>query len=197
MSPSPEKHQQRQTIRKHIRQARRALTVDEQQHAANCLLAKFIVAPEIEAANKVALYLSVDGEINTQPLIEACWKQGKEVCLPVLHPFSSGHLLFLKYTPDTAMAVNGYGIPEPVLDVRRVCPIDTIDVICTPLVAFDDAGQRLGMGGGYYDRTLAATPLNTLAIGLAHDCQQVEKLPVEAWDIPLPHILTPSRHWQW
>lgn len=95
---------------------------------------------------------------------------------------------------------NRYGILEPRLNVLDVLPANQLDVICTPLVAFDGSGQRLGMGGGYYDRTLAPwyqSGNGAKPVGIAHDCQRVETLPVEAWDVPLPEILTPSRHWQW
>ncbi|WP_159287438.1 5-formyltetrahydrofolate cyclo-ligase, partial [Klebsiella pneumoniae] len=104
---------------------------------------------------RIALYLANDGELNTQPLIEWLWQQGKQVYLPVLHPFAKGHLLFLHYHTHTPMDKNRYGIAEPKLDQRLICPVRELDIIGTPLVAFDQSGQRLGMGGGYYDRTLA------------------------------------------
>ena len=67
-----------------------------------------------------------------------------------------------------------------------------------PLVAFDEYGQRLGMGGGFYDRTLQNWQhYKTQPVGYAHDCQLVEKLPVEEWDIPLPAVVTPSKVWEW
>lgn len=95
---------------------------------------------------------------------------------------------------------NRYGIAEPKLDQRLICPVRELDIIGTPLVAFDQSGQRLGMGGGYYDRTLAPwfkTQQGAMPIGLAHDCQQVEQLPTASWDIPLRKIVTPSKVWQW
>ena len=66
-------------------------------------------------------------------------------------------------------------------------------------MAFDAEGNRLGMGGGYYDRTLACWHEHKLGpkpLGLAHDCQQVDAVPQEQWDVPLPQIITPSRCWQ-
>lgn len=67
-----------------------------------------------------------------------------------------------------------------------------------PLVAFDEYGQRLGMGGGFYDRTLQNWQHYKMQpVGYAHDCQLVEKLPVEEWDIPLPAVVTPSKVWEW
>lgn len=149
-------------------------------------------------AQTVALFLSFDGELNTTPLIEALWLADKNVYLPVLHPFSPGNLLFLRYTPQSNLVTNRLKILEPKLDVRDVLPLNKLDVLVTPLVAFDETGQRLGMGGGFYDRTLQNWQQHGFyPVGLAHDCQQVETLPVEQWDIPLPAVVTPSRLWQW
>lgn len=156
--------------------------------------------PEIIRAESVAVFLSFDGELDTSPLIQQLWQQGKRVYLPVLHPFCAGHLLFLRYAPDTELVRNHLKIMEPRLDVRQVLPLPQLDILLTPLVAFDHQGQRLGMGGGFYDRTLQyrkQMSRGPYPIGLAHDCQQVDALPVESWDIPLPEIITPSRHWQW
>lgn len=190
----------RQQIRQHIRTLRRGLNTQQQDNAAQGLLSQCQQSAWFTHAQHIALYLSNDGEVSTQPIIEWLWQQGKQVYLPVLHPFSRGHLLFLRYCSDTPMVNNRYGISEPRLDVRLVKPASELDLICTPLVAFDNTGQRLGMGGGYYDRTLApwhqARQLPR-PLGLAHDCQQVSALPHEAWDVPLPTILTPSQTFNW
>lgn len=190
----------RTQIRQLIRQRRGALSATEQRQAGLALLENIKQLTHIDNANTIAIYLSNDGEVDTQPTIEWLWQQGKQVVLPVLHPFSSGHLLFIHYTPHSPVCENKYGIIEPVLDQTQVCPIKYIDLIFTPLVAFDHHGQRLGMGGGYYDRTLKSWFENgkgAMPIGLAHDCQQVEQLPYEHWDIPLPIFVTPSRIWHW
>ena len=156
-------------------------------------------------AKRIALYLANDNELDAISFIHWCWQQNKEIYLPVLHPFHSGHLLFLRYQQDTLMTKNKYGILEPVLDITQVCPINQLDILFTPLVAFDNSGARLGMGGGFYDRTLAnwhkeqTTALVKIKIikpypiGIAHDCQQVASIPTEVWDIPLPEIITPSK----
>jgi len=142
--------------------------------------------PPVVMAHTVALFLSFDGELDTQPLIDELWRTGKKVYLPVLHPFSPGNLLFLHYHPHSELVVNRLKITEPKLDVRDVLPLEQLDVLVTPLVAFDKSGQRLGMGGGFYDRTLQNWQQHGLQpVGYAHDCQGVEKLPVEKWDIPL------------
>lgn len=189
---------QRQALRREIRSRRNALSQNEQQLAAQRVYQRLTKHPKVQDAQRVSLFLSFDGEINTKPLIEAFWQQGKEVYLPVIHPFSKGHLLFLRYARDSVMIHHPFGIQEPGLDVRHVLPASRLDVIITPLVAFDAQGNRLGMGGGYYDRTLKNWQRDgSYPIGIAHDCQQVEGLTHESWDVPLPEIITPSEHWRW
>lgn len=198
MTQFPEHTLSRQDIRQIIRQRRRALT-SEQQHLFGQQAADRMIAwPPMLTAKTVALFLSFDGELDTQPLIEQLWQAGKRVYLPVLHPFSPGKLLFLHYHPRSHLVINRLKISEPKLDVRDVLPLNQLDVLITPLVAFDEQGQRLGMGGGFYDRTLQNwQQLGIQPVGYAHDCQQVTMLPVEEWDIPLPAVVTPSKIWQW
>lgn len=192
----------RQELRRKLQQIRRSLPQDYAEQAG------MAVADAVEqrlrglepAQTTVAVYQSFAGELPTQQVIKRLWENGFQTVLPVLHPFAKGHLLFLRYTPDTRMTQNKYGIEEPELRVDNVVPLTDIDVLLLPLVGFDEHGNRLGMGGGYYDRTLAQwynghTP-HLLPIGLSYDEQRVSELPVEAWDIPLPEIITPGKHWR-
>lgn len=178
-------------LRKIIRQRRKALSAEQQLEAAN-LLANSLIQNLPKNVKSIAIYLTNDGEIDPIFFIEACWKRSISVCLPVLHPFNSGQLLFLNYHSKSVMQANIYGIAEPTLDVRNVVPVKNIDIIYTPLVAFDAQGNRMGMGGGYYDRTLAVNP-QVIAIGIAHDCQQVDALTPQSWDVPLSQIITPTQ----
>lgn len=186
----------RQQLRSHIRNLRRSLSAAEQQQASLDLVQQLLPRPEVEHALHIALYLTNDGELDTSPLIAALWQQGKTLYLPLLHPLVPGYLVFQLYTSDTQLKPNQFGIGEPPLNCSLLCPVDQLDLIFTPLVAFDSQGQRLGMGGGFYDRTLSQLEhlsKKPALIGLAHDCQQVEAVPVEAWDIPLPAICTPTK----
>lgn len=190
--------QSRQQLRTEIRRRRMALTAREQQQAATSLAQHVLQQPQLIAKQHFALYLSNDGEINTAPLITALRAAGKTLYLPVLHPFAAGYLLFQHYQPHTPLQANRFAIAEPVLNCTQVQPVAELDVIFTPLVAFDAAGQRLGMGGGFYDRTLSQLPPqhHCAIIGLAHNCQQVEQVPVEPWDQPLDAIVTPAHYYQ-
>ncbi len=190
MQPLPTTAAIRQQLRQQIRKTRRKLTALQQQQAAQHITEQALNLIERRHAKNIALYLAFDGEISTQPLIECLWQQGKQVYLPVLHPFCRGHLLFLRYLPNTPMKPNKFGILEPHLNLQNVLPIEQLDMIFTPLVAFDKQGNRLGMGGGFYDRTLQhQRQQHFITVGLAHQCQQVDALPTESWDIPLDRIL--------
>lgn len=196
LSNQPSNQELRHNLRQEVRTLRQRLSKSEQKLAEQKLLASLIQLPEVSAANKIAIYLTNDGELNTTAFIHWCWQQAIEVYLPIIHPFTAGNLLFTQYSPDTTLIKNKFGILEPQLDVTAVTPLSKLDVIFTPLVAFDQTGARLGMGGGFYDRTLAQWARGNLPqltpIGLAHDCQQVEYVPTEVWDIAIPKIVTPS-----
>ncbi len=184
----------RTQLRSNVRKLRQQLSSVEQKDASEKLKQRLSNHAKIQASSTIALYLTNDGELDPMPFIEWCWQQKKQVYLPVLHPFCSGHLLFLLYEKNSEMIKNHYGISEPKLDVSKVCPLNQLDILCTPLVAFDHTGARLGMGGGFYDRTMMNRQAHQFyPVGLAHDCQQVDVIPVEYWDVPLPEIITPTQ----
>ena len=180
----------RHQLRQQIRKTRANLTALQQQQAEDSITQQALALIEARNAQHIALYVSFDGEISTEKLIKILWMQGKQVYLPVLHPFNPNHLLFLRYLPETPMLKNKFGIWEPKLNVKNVLPLKELDILFTPLVAFDKQGNRLGMGGGFYDRTLQNWRNSSfIPVGLAHQCQQVEQLPTEVWDVPLHQIL--------
>lgn len=188
----------RSEIRSNIRAARRHISPQQQACFGQQACAYMLTKLEELKVKRIALYLTNDGELDTKPLIEALWQNGIEVYLPRLHPFSQGNLLFLAYRPNTTLVQNSLKIWEPKLDITQMILPHQLDVIVTPLVAFDGAGNRMGMGGGFYDRTLVNWERmgSPLPIGYAHDCQQVNHLPCEHWDIPLPIIITPTKVWK-
>lgn len=116
----------------------------------------------------------------------------RRTLLPALH---GRRLLFLPYRPGTPLVCNRFGIPEPALSADAACSLQGLGLVLMPLVAFDDQGNRLGMGGGYYDRTFAylrgrrhwrVPPL----VGVAYECQRLSALPTRTWDIPLRGVVT-------
>lgn len=186
----------RNQLRQLIRQRRQGLSHELQQQAAVDLVRQFSNEPRLSKLQHIALYLSNDGELDTGPLIQALWQQGKSIYLPILHPHKPGFLVFQHYRPDTPMTQNKFGIFEPELDVTQLKALPEIEMIGLPLVAFDNKGNRMGMGGGFYDRTLANAVFcqpAPILVGLAHQCQQVEQVPVESWDVPLNLVVTPEQ----
>lgn len=188
----------RAALRKSLRAARKRLSSEARMAASLGIIDNLQKLSWLEKPSCVAVYLENDGEVDLQPFVEHCWHRFPKVffTLPVLHPVCKGHLLFLKYNKDTLMVQNKYKISEPRLACHDVIPTSDVDVILMPLVGFDKQGNRLGMGGGYYDRTLAFTQhanKKPVLIGIAHDLQEVNALPTASWDIPLDAIVTPTR----
>ncbi len=194
----------RAQLRQSLRQQRRALTPAQQRQAAARLVRTLKRQALFIRAKRIGFYLASDGEISALPLINAALQMGKQCFLPVLHPVRHNRLWFARYRPESALVKNCYGIAEP--DIRlepRVLP-QTLDLVMLPLVGFDPQGGRLGMGGGYYDRTFAfkrraytqdgRPPRKSPAlVGLAHELQQQPKLELADWDIPLAAVATEQR----
>ena len=143
-------------LRQQIRQQRRALSDSEREHAAFLLCERIAASRAFQQSKHVAFYLTNDGEIDLSLLIKHAWQQGKKCYLPVLAEPNTQRLWFILYTADTKLRNNRFGIPEPIHSRKtRLRKTLSLDLILMPLVAFDQQGNRVGMGGGFYDRTLA------------------------------------------
>ena len=178
-----------------MRQQRRALTAPQRTQYAAQLARHFGSHPLFLHRQHIAFYLPNDGELDLRPLIERAWAMGKSCYLPVLSPLYHNRLWFAPYRPDSPLRNNRFGIPEPACPWRRMRPVWSLDLVLTPLVAFDRYGNRLGMGGGFYDRSLAYLERREVwqkpqLIGTAYEFQQVPQLPVASWDVPLHGIVT-------
>lgn len=185
----------RNTLRRELRQQRRALSAQQQQSAALALDRVLGRHPLFLRSKHIAIYLPNDGEMDLTPLLQRALSMGKQCYLPILSPLYHNRLWFAPYHADSTLSLNRFGIPEPNCNYSQMRPVWTLDLVLTPLVAFDTNGNRLGMGGGFYDRTLAY--LNhrehwrkPRLLGTAHAFQQVEQLSRESWDIPLQGVVT-------
>jgi len=182
-------------LRRILRARRNALTPAEQSLAAERLTARVAVTRFFRAARRVALYLPNDGEIDTRPLMARLWAWERQCFLPVLSRLRHDRLWFAEIRPDTPLALNRFGIPEPRVAARAWVRATDLDLILLPLVGFDADGNRLGMGAGFYDRSLAFLRQRRVwrkphLLGVAHECQRVPKLAPEPWDVPLHGVLT-------
>ncbi|MCI0509939.1 5-formyltetrahydrofolate cyclo-ligase [Chromohalobacter marismortui] len=197
---TPPELSDRRSLRRALRQRRRQLSPAQRRQAAHALCRRLRRLPEVKRARRVALYLPNDGEIDPTPLIAWFRRRGARVYLPVLRPLSDNRLWFVHYHAQTPMRTNRFAISEPCTRhgahrARRL-PAWALDLVLMPLVGFDAQGNRLGMGGGFYDRTFAFKRLrrpHPCLIGLAHDCQYVERLPIANWDVPLDAIVSDAR----
>ena len=182
-------------LRRAIRQARRALTPREQHAHAVAVANRLGRDPRFLRAARIGAYLAADGEIDPLPLLRVAIAAGKRCYLPVLHPFAGPSLWFCEWRAGDPLVPNRFAIPEPMPQRRPPHPAWQLDLLLVPLVAFDARGNRLGMGGGYYDRTLAylrhrAHWRRPIVMGLAHALQRVDALPKNAWDIPVDGVIT-------
>lgn len=180
------------SIRQYMRDQRNQLTPQLQLDAAKRLSQQILSQTWYQRAQNIGVYLANDGEVDPIVFATKALYRGKDCFLPSLHPLKKGHLWFGNYQGD--MIKNRFGINEPDPKRNEMIAAKQLDVVFMPLVAFDTNGSRLGMGGGFYDRTFEflSNSLNRKPklIGLAHHFQEVETLPIESWDIPLSAIIT-------
>ncbi len=183
-------------LRQRLRRARRNLGGTARRLAALRATRRVAALPEFRRAQQLALFLSADSEMDTAPLLRLCTQQGKRIYLPILRG-DGNRLAFAPYTPGQRLRRNRYGIAEPVTAGPGLAP-QRLDLALLPLVGFDSGGQRLGMGGGYYDRTFAFVRRHWRGrrprlVGLAHEIQRAPDIPTEPWDIVMDAVVTDTR----
>jgi len=189
----------RPQLRRMLRKARRALTPSEQRKAARGLYRQLAQHPLFRRAKHISLYLPTDGEIDPRLLLRAAQRRGKATYLPVLSAWPRTKMVFQRVRPGEKLLPNRFRILEPRMNISRQRNVWALDLVLLPLVGFDDAGGRLGMGGGFYDRSLAYLARRQnwrkpTLLGLAHECQKVERLAQASWDVPLAGTVT-DKHW--
>jgi 5-formyltetrahydrofolate cyclo-ligase len=182
-------------LRQKLRARRRTLSAEELKLAAYRLAANVTSSRLFIASRRIACYLPNDGEIDTRHILAQIRRRRKVCYLPVLSHLSHDRLWFARMDADTELAPNRFGILEPVVPTRDLVRAQEIDLILMPLVGFDDQGHRLGMGGGYYDRSLEFLRHRSCwrkphLLGIAYDFQRVNGLTADPWDIPLDGVIT-------
>lgn len=178
-------------LRQRHRKRRAELDRAALANAAAALSERLTALPEYQQAGRIAAYFAVNGEIGLEPLIEQALSAGKEVYLPNLERQS---LRFSPYFPSQKMRVNRYRLPEPDVDESEMLAPAALDLVLAPLVVFDAACNRIGMGGGFYDRSFGFRKNRAadkpVLIGVAHELQRVERIVPEDWDVRLDMVVT-------
>ena len=178
-------------LREKSLRARRGLGVESRAAASTIICDRVTNSREFRSATNIACYIPLQDEVDTRPIIARAWRANKRVFVPVtLH---SGEMFFREIRTDTTLLRNRMSIWEPA--TGEIVTPRFLQLVVTPTVAFDRDCNRIGMGGGYYDRCFAFLRhrkywLKPKLMGVAFKCQEVEKISPNAWDIRLYRIIT-------
>lgn len=180
-------------LRANAKRARREMRDADRVSASQRIADRFLNSRHFLSSQSIACYLATWDEVDTSIIIERAWRAKKRIFAPVID--ARGELTFRKLQPETTLVRNRFGLWEPKSE-SGIEP-SRLDVIITPLVAFDNQCNRIGMGGGYFDRTFAflrnrQSWLRPKLVGLAFDCQNVEKIAPKPWDIRLYRVYSES-----
>ena len=171
--------------------ARRSMSAEQRDSASAIINEKVIRSHEFFAAKSVACYLPMQDEVDPSRIIERAWRANKRVFCPVIE--NHGDMIYRQLDRDTILQRNNFGLWEPV-DSTSIAP-QQLDLVITPLVAFDRNNNRIGMGGGYFDRCFSFLGHRNRwqrpkLMGLAFNCQKVEEIDANRWDIPLYSVVS-------
>ena len=184
-------------IRKHIQAQRQALSKQKQSEYSAQICQQIIDSGVLNTAQHIAFYLPVRGEADPALLQLAEQYQDKQFYLPILSDLKENHLAFAAYNQQTPMKLNRFKIPEPDVPASSLLHDPAkLDVVITPLVGVDVQGNRIGMGGGFYDRTFAFKKehkQSPLLIAFAYDFQFIELQTPQDWDVAVDKIALQSQ----
>lgn len=181
----------KKTIREQLLEQRNKLSLSVQRDSAKIIIEKILALPVFESAKSIALYHAFRNEVNLDALWHEAVHLNKKTFFPVINTNKNIKTMhFSEALPQDLLKENHFRIKEPTSE-----PVDLaiLDCLFIPLVGFDKAGFRLGMGQGYYDRMLAdLRKINAACclIGIAYDFQYLTELPHDPWDIPLDMVVT-------
>lgn len=185
------------SLRAQVLSRRDALSQQERDSATRVLLERAGETPCLKHARTVLAYASFGAEIQTLELLQACLRQGKRLVLPRVDPVRRQLDLFLVRDLERDLAPGTWKIPEPRPERCEPLPDRAgIDVVLAPGVAFTERCERMGYGGGFYDRLLSHWPGRGCFIALAYDLQIVDTLEMAPHDVLMHEVITPTRHFR-
>ena len=179
------RQEEKQQLRAIVRRLEAALAPEYKAKSARSIAHRLLAMPEYQAAETVFCFVSVGREINTRPVLGAALESGKTLCVPRCLGNGIMELRAIQSLDD--LAPGAYGIPEPPEDAP-IISVDRVDFAVLPCLTCNHLGQRLGRGGGYYDRFLASYRGGTVLL-----CREKlirEEIPVTPLDYPIPWVLT-------
>jgi 5-formyltetrahydrofolate cyclo-ligase len=182
-------------LRRRLVAARAAMPEAERAAAARNIRDQLLDMPQVSAAGIIAAYYSVGTEPDTRGLVFALWKRGSYVVLPVLLP--DGDLDWASYEGPGSLAPGPRGLMQPTEAVRGQGTVARADVVLVPALAVDASGNRLGRGGGSYDRALARVGEQVPTIGLIYDHELLASVPAEPHDAAVRAVARPSHGITW
>ena len=179
------------TVRAEGRAARSKLSPEERSHASEIICRQIVESRLFREASTVACYIGVNAEVSTQPIFERAYAEKKRIFAPVTQ--RNRPLSFREILPDSILSTAPMGLLEPV-NGEEIRP-NVLDLVITPLAAFDEQRNRVGMGGGYYDRTFSFLRERNenskpQLVGIAFECQKTQKITPNPWDIRLFRVIT-------
>ena len=184
---------ERRSVRQRIRAERRSLPAGDRAAADRAIAASILRLDVFRSARRIGIFLAFDGEPTLADVIEAAARAGKRVYAPVI---TRSRMRFAELDLGARLGTNFFGILEP--DPSRRIDPRRLDLVLTPLVAFDDHGVRIGVGRGYYDRCFRflrarRTWRRPKLLGVAYELQHVPTIAPEPWDVPLWGAITEAR----
>jgi len=187
---------QQSNIRRQKRHARKALSLIERQNFSHTICKKIITSTSYQQAHRVAAYIALPEEVSTAYLIAQTWQQQKQLYLPVVMR-QQAPLAWAPYSADSQMTKDSLGMTIPDSNADTYIKSEALEVVIVPLVAFDENCRRIGMGGGFYDRSFASrkqaakTRSQPVLIGIGFECQKsATPINSQPWDTTVDMIIT-------
>lgn len=190
---------------------RNSLSITAKQTAAAKIATVILELPIFKTSKFIATYLAFNNEVDTQILIDSIWQQQKICYLPLVDKpnafqnlarrktegrVTSDQMLFIRYEKNDQLIKNRFGILEPLFNAKKIIKPEELDLVIMPLVGFDEKANRLGTGGGFYDRTFdfKKQKLQVLPylIGIAYELQKLRTIVPMDWDVPMDMVVTES-----
>jgi 5-formyltetrahydrofolate cyclo-ligase len=187
--------QEKAALRARLLAARSALDAGRRREAGRRIRDELLSLPALQMAGTVAAYYSVGTEPDTRGLVYALWKRGTYVLLPLLLP--DGDLDWASYEGPDSLVPGPRGLREPGEPPRGVGAVARADVVLVPALAADRAGNRLGRGGGSFDRALARVGPLIPVIALLYDDELLDRVPAEPHDTPVRAAIRPEAGITW